>query len=177
MTPSDSLRSSHEAKRRNLAALPLAMSTFTVAYIGMFFSLPWLEPAGDDGWSALGYFVTLMMVGAAVVVVVIPLVVFTLGSRLDRATRSASRARASAAFGVAGFAVGLVPALLVSWGLSASILGTVANFAVPAAVGGVLTRLLLEPALTFRWVAVVSWVLAALPVVGAIAMVIAWFAP
>lgn len=177
MSPTEPSPSSHDTKRRNLAALPLAMSTFTLAYVGMLFTLPWLEPAGDDGWAALGYFVGLMILGAALVVVVIPAVVFTLGSRLDRATRHAGTARATVAFGGAGLALGLVLALGLAWAASVSALGTVANIAVPAAVGGAATRLLLEPALTHRWVAVVSWVLAAVPVVGAIALVIAWVAP
>lgn len=176
-TPSEPSLSSHEIKRRNLAALPLAMSTFTLAYVGMFFTLPWLEPAGDGGWAALGYFVGLMILGAALVVVVIPAVVFTLGRRLDRATRTAGTARASVAFAAAGLALGLVLALLMSWAANVSVLGASANITVPAAVGGAATRLLLEPALNYRWVAVLSWVLAVLPVVGAIALVIAWVAP
>lgn len=156
--------------RRNRAALPLAVVCFTVTYVAMLFTVQWIEPAGNAGWDALAYFVGLLVLGAALVVIVIPIVVLTLGRKLDIATRRWSRSRAAMAFGAAGLALGLVAAaVLTGWG-GVSFVGALANVAVPGAVAGLATRVLLPAALEHRWLLVLFWVLAAFPVAGAAAM-------
>ena len=152
--------------------MPLAMVCFTVPYVAMFTTIEWIRPAGTEGFADLAYFAGLLVLGVGLVVVVIPIVVFTLGRRLEAATREWGTARAAMAFGGAGLALGLVLAALMSWALNASIVGTIANVALPAAVGGLGTRLLLPVALAHRWVFVVAWVLAALPVVGVVVLFI-----
>lgn len=171
MTVNDSRSSTPDGARRARAALPLAMVSFTAPYVAMFTTIQWFQPAGNDGWADLAYFAGLLVLGVTLVVVVIPLVVLTLGRQLDAATRAWGTARAVMAFGGAGLVLGLVLAALVSWVMTVSPLAAIANVAVPATVGGLATRLLLSPALEHRWVAVLSWVLAALPVAGAVALV------
>ncbi len=159
-----------DATRRAIAAMPLAIVCFTVPYVSLFTTIDWLQPARDEGFADLAYFASLLVVGVALVVIVIPAVVFTLGRMLDAATRSWGNARAALAFGAAGLALGLVMAVLLSWVLNASLVGTIVNVAVPAALGGLGTRLLLPAALEHRWVHVLAWALAALPVLGTVAL-------
>lgn len=159
-----------ERLRRARVAMPLAMASFTVPYVAMLLTIQWLKPTGTEGFADLGYFVALLIVGLGLVAVVIPIVVFTLGSRLDAATRAWGTARATMSFGGAGLGLGLVLAVLLSWALNASLVGTVANVALPAAVGGLATRLLLPVALAHRWVYALSWVLAAMPVAGVVVL-------
>ncbi len=146
--------------------MPLAMACFTVPYVAMFTTIQWLKPTGTEGFRDLAYFAGLLLLGVVLVAVVIPIVVFTLGRRLDAATREWETARAVMAFGGAGLALGLVLAAPMTWAMNASLVGTIANVALPAAVGGLGTRLLLPVALAHRWVFVLSWVLAAIPVAG-----------
>ncbi len=153
--------------------MPLAIVSFSVTYVAMFATAQWFEPAGDDAWAALGYFVGLMFLGAVLVVAVIPAVVFTLGRALDGATRDWTTGRAALAFGGAGLGLGLALASAVSWWGNVSLAGAIANVAVPAAVGGLVTRLVLPAALEHRWVSVLSWVLAAIPAAGTVALAIA----
>ncbi len=152
--------------------MPLAMVCFTVPYVAMFTTIQWLQPAGGEGFADLAYFVGLLLVGVVLVAVVIPIVVFSLGRKLDAATLAWGTMRAALAFGGAGLALGLVAVALMSWAQGVSLLGTTANVAVPAAVGGLGTRLLLPVALAHRWVVVLAWVLAAMPVVGVVALVV-----
>lgn len=151
--------------------MPLAMVCFTVPYVAMFTTLRWLQPSGNGGFLGLAYVAGLLLLGVALVVVVIPIVVFSLGRRLDATTREWGTARAATAFGGAGLALGLVVAALMSWAMAVSMVAAIANVALPAAVGGLGTRLLLPVALAHRWVSVLSWVLAALPVAGSVALV------
>ncbi len=152
--------------------MPLAMVCFAVPYVAMFTTIEWLQPAGTEGFADLAYFVGLLLLGAALVAVVIPIVVFTLGRRLDAATLEWGTPRAAMAFGGAGLALGLMLAALMSLTQSISAVGAIANVALPAALGGLGTRLLLPVALAHRWVFVVAWVLAALPVVGVVVLFI-----
>ncbi len=164
--------SSQVRNRRNVTALPLAMASFTVVYIGMLFAVPWLEPAGDDGWGALAYLLSLVVVGVALVAVLIPVVVFSLGARLDTTTRDMTTMRAALVFGGAGLALGLVLSVPMSWLLGGSVAGGLANGAVPAAVGGFVTRLLLPQALDRRWLVVFAWLIAAVPALWLIAALV-----
>lgn len=172
MTINESQPLAQDSTRRAVTALPLAIVCFSVPYVAMWATIRWTQPAGNEGFADLAYFASLLVLGIALVVVVIPVVVFTLGRKLDAATREQRTARAALAFGGAGLALGLVLAALMSWAMTASMVGTVANVALPAALGGLGTRLLLPVALARRWVFVLSWVLAALPLVGAVALVI-----
>ena len=129
--------------RRTRTALPLALVTFAVSYVAMLFTVRWIKPMGEQGWDALAYFVGLLVFGALLVIVIIPIVVFTLGRRLDAATREWSTSRAAMAFGGAGMALGLVAAVVLTvWG-GVSLVGALANVIVPGAVAGLATRLLL----------------------------------
>jgi len=170
MTINEVPSSAQERLRRSRVAMPLAMVSFTVPYVAMLLTIQWLKPTGTEGFADLGYFAALLVVGLGLVAVVIPIVVFTLGSRLDAATRAWGTARAALAFGGAGLGLGLVLAVLLSWAMNASLVGTIANVALPAAVGGLATRLLLPVALAHRWVYVLCWVLAALPVAGVVTL-------
>ncbi len=171
MTVNDAQLPAQERTRRALAAMPLAIVCFAVPYVALFTTIDWLQPARDEGFADLGYFVALLLLGMVLVVLVIPAVVFTLGRKLDGATRASGTGRAALAFGGAGLALGLVVAVLLSLALTASLVGAIVNVAVPAALGGLGTRLLLSTALAHRWVSVLSWVLAALPVLGAVVLV------
>jgi len=156
--------------RRTHTALPLALVTFAFFYVTMLTTVRWITPVGSGGWDALAYFVGLLVLGAVVVVLIIPLVVLTLGRRLDAATRELSTFRAALAFGGAGAALGLVAAVVLSgWG-GVSWVGSLANVMVPGALAGFATRLLLPLALAHRWILILAWVLAALPLAGAAAL-------
>ncbi|HZJ39502.1 MAG TPA: hypothetical protein VFD20_00945 [Demequina sp.] len=158
--------------RRARVAMPLAMVSFAVPYVAMLFTVQWLQPAGQEGFADLAYFVGLLLLGAVLVAVVIPIVVFSLGRVLDAAMLAWGTTRAALAFGGAGLALGLVLAALMSWAQDVSMVGATANVALPAAIGGLGTRLLLPVALAHRWVVVLAWVLAALPVAGVVAVVL-----
>jgi hypothetical protein len=156
--------------RRARTALPLALVTFAVTYVAMLFTVRWIKPMGEQGWDALAYFVGLLVFGALLVIVIIPIVVFTLGRKVDAATREWSTPRAAVAFGGAGMALGLVAAVVLTvWG-GVSLVGALANVVVPGAVAGLATRVLLPSALEHRWVLILFWVLAALPLAGAFAL-------
>lgn len=172
MTVNDFPSATQDRARRVRVAMPLAMVCFTVPYVAMLLTIQWLKPTGTEGFADLAYFAGLLILGVGLVVVVIPIVVFTLGGRLDAATRTWGTMRAALAFGGAGLALGLVLAALVSWAMSASMVGAIVNVAVPAALGGWGTRLLLPVALVHRWVYVIAWVLAAMPAAGVVALVI-----
>ena len=170
MTLNEATTAAQARLRRSRVAMPLAMVGFTVPYVAMLLTIQWLKPTGTGGFADLGYFAALLIVGLGLVAVVIPIVVFTLGTRLDAATRAWGTARAAMAFGGAGLGLGLVLAVLLSWLMSATLVGTVANVALPAAVGGLATRLLLPVALAHRWIYVLAWVLAAIPVAGVVVL-------
>ncbi len=172
ITLNESPPPAQESLTRVRVAMPLAMVSFTVPYVAMLLTIQWLKPTGTEGFADLAYLAGLLILGLGLVAVVIPIVVLTLGRRLDAATRAWGTVRAAMAFGGAGLALGLVLAGLVSLGMNASIVGAIANVALPAAVGGLGTRLLLPVALTHRWVYVLFWVLAAMPVAGVIGLLI-----
>jgi uncharacterized protein YacL len=171
MTVNDPRSLAQDRTRRALAAMPLAMVCFTVPYVALFTTVGWLQPATSNGFADLAYFAALLLLGVGLVVVVIPAVVFTLGRMLDNSTRDRGTARAALAFGGAGLALGLVLAVLLSWALGVSLVATIVNVAMPAAIGGLGTRLLLPLSLAHRWVSVLSWILATVPLVGAVALV------
>lgn len=171
MTINDAHLASHERTRRALAAMPLAIVCFTVPYVAMFATIDWLQPARDEGFADLAYVASLLVVGVVLVMIVIPAVVFTLGRMLDAATRTWGNGRAALAFGGAGLGLGLLLAVILSFALSAALVGTIANLALPAALGGLGTRLILPAALSHRRLYVLSWALAALPVMGAVVLV------
>jgi hypothetical protein len=153
--------------------MPLAMVSFAAPYVAMLFTIQWLQPAGGEGFADLAYLVGLLLLGVLLIAVVIPMLVFSLGRALDATTHAWGTVRAALAFGGAGLALGLVLATLLSWVQGVSMVGAIANVAVPAAIGGLGTRLLLPVALRHRWVVVLAWVLAAMPVIGVVALLFA----
>jgi hypothetical protein len=146
------------------------MVSFALPYVAMLFTIQWLQPAGGEGFADLAYLVGLLLLGVVLVAVVIPILVFSIGRVLDAATRAWGTVRAALAFGGAGLALGLVLATLMWWAQGVSMVGAIANVALPAAIGGLGARLLLPVALSHRWVVVLAWVLAAMPVIGVVAL-------
>jgi uncharacterized protein YacL len=172
MTANEPQFSAQDRTRRAIAAMPLAMVSFTVPYVAMFTTIQWTLPVGEGGFADLAYFAALLLLGTALLAVFIPIVVFTLGKALDDVTRHRGTSRAALIFGGAGLGLGLLLAVVMAWALEVSLVATVANVAVPAAIGGLGTRLLLPWSLAHRAVFVLSWVFAAIPLAGLMILVL-----
>lgn len=132
-----------------VAALAIADETMTV------------EP-GD-----LSLAVSLMAVVALGLLVGVPFGVHTTGRLTDRVTRHWGMARSALAHLAVGVVWGAaVAAVVVAQGAATALVATVA-FVLPPALTGYLTHFVVPVAIRHRWIAVVAWVLAIPPMIGA----------
>lgn len=137
--------------RRAWVSMALAIASFAVLYVATW---PLARFAGDgsDGWASLGYFAFLLLGLWAVVWVAIPVVVHTVGRRIDRATAPLPVRDSAWRFAAAGAVLGLVPALVAIVAMPVVWWLPLVNFVVPAALGGLLTNVTLPFALRSQYV-------------------------
>lgn len=165
------------ATTRTWIALGLAELWFTVVYLpcaalAFYTSSVVQEPSPGD----IGLFASLVIYAGFALLIGVPIGVHTAGRLTDRATRDWPVFKAAVVHFVVGFVLGTVCAVLVvSQGLT-NLPAALVGFALPPALAGFLTHLVVPTAVKYRWIAVVAWVLSAIPLATAAVWAVALLA-
>lgn len=157
------------ATTRTWIALGIAELWFAVVFLpcaaaSFYASSVVEEPEPGD----IGLFASLVFFAGFALLIGVPLGVHTAGRLTDKLTRDWPVFKAALVHGVVGFALGMVFAAYITLQDLTNLPAAIVGFALPPALAGFLTHLVVPTAVKRRWIAVVAWIVAAVPMVVAL---------
>lgn len=158
--------------KRAWVALALSLGSFGVFYVATWPLARFVAPE-LEGWGGVALIATLIVVGAVLQWLAIPVVAHTLGRMLDKRTHFKPMASRVKTFALYGALLGIVPAVFVIVAMGITSWVPVVNFVVPAALAGAVTAALLPTALRSIPVRAAAIAVAAL-VLAAPFILLAW---